>query len=246
LPARFQVANKPCQGQAAACLGSPPQSNISLKGWDHWMAVDSVAPQPAGQDQAWQALIRHRDIQFAFPDSPGIAPMPFWLRRLLDFFHRHADWVDYTGWALLGAGALVLAYFLVRHILRRGWAQAESPPLHPLPAWQPDVDQARLLLRDADALAAQGRFEDAAHLLLLVCIQELGERRPGLVLPALTSREISHLEVLSPQARHIFSHIAMVVERCLFGARALGAEDFSQVRAAFEQFTIPAAGRAAA
>jgi len=146
----------------------------------------------------------------------------------------------------LAAAVLVLAYFLIRHILRRGWAQAESPPMHPLPAWQPDVHQARLLLRDADALAAQGRFEDAAHLLLLVCIQELKDRRPGLVAPALTSREIAHLEALSPQARHIFSEIALVVERCLFGARTLGAEDFAQVRTAFEQFTIPDAWRAAA
>jgi len=210
------------------------------------MAVDSVVPQPAGQDHAWQALIRHRDIQFAFPDSPAKSPTPLWLQRLLDFLHRHSTWFDYAGWALLAGGVLVLGYFLVRHILRRGWAQAENPPMHPLPAWQPDVHQARLLLRDADALAAQGRFEDAAHLLLLVCIQELTERRPGLVLPALTSREIAHLEALSPQARRVFSEIALVVERCLFGARALGAEDFAQVRAAFEQFTIPEVWRAAA
>src|SRR5262249_39847128 len=128
----------------------------------------------------------------------------------------------------------------------RGWGQAETPPMHPLPAWQPDAVQARLLLRDADALAEQGRFADAAHLLLLVCIQELGERRPGLVLPALTSREIAHLEALSPQARRIFSQIALVVERCLFGARPLGAGDFAQVRAAFEGFTIPDAWQAAA
>lgn len=210
------------------------------------MAVDSVVPQPAGQDRVWQTLIRHRDIQFAFPDSAAKEPMPLWLRRLLDFLHRHSAWLEYAGWALLAAGALVLAYFLVRHILKRGWAQAEAPPMHPLPAWQPDVQQARLLLRDADTLAAQGRFEEAAHMLLLVCIQELGERRPGLVLPALTSREIAHLEVLSPQARRVFSQIALVVERCLFGARTLGAEDFARVRTAFEQFTIPDSWLAAA
>ncbi len=210
------------------------------------MAVDSAGPQPADQDMAWRALIKHRDIQFAFPDSPTQAPMPLWLRQLQDFLHRHADWLDYAGWALLATGVLVLAYFLGRHILRRGWAQAESPSSRPMPAWQPGVDQARLLLRDADALAAEGRFADAAHLLLLVCIQELGERRPGLVLPALTSREIAHLEALSPQARRVFSQIAMVVERCLFGARTLAADDFAQVRAAFEQFTIPNTLRAAA
>jgi hypothetical protein len=209
------------------------------------MAANSM-PQPAGQDMAWQMLMRHHDIQFAFPDSPAETPMPGWLRRVLDFLHSHARLIDNIGWALLIIAVLVLAFFLVRHIARRGWAQAEAPPMHPLPAWQPDIVQARLLLRDADALAQQGRFEDAAHLLLLVCIQELGERRPGLVLPALTSREIAHLDALSPQARRIFSEIASVVERCLFGGRALGAEDFAQVRRAFEEFAFPDAWQAAA
>lgn len=210
------------------------------------MAVNSVAPQPADGDLAWQALIRHRDIQFAFPDSPAETPMPLWLRQLRDFLNRHSDVLGYAGWALLAAAVLLLGYFLVRHLLQRGWSQAEAPPPHPMPAWQPDIAQAKLLLRDADALAAQGRFGEAAHLLLLVCIQELAERRPGAVLPALTSREIAHLEALSPQARRIFSHIAMVVERCVFGGRDLAADDFAQVRAAFEEFTIPDAWRAAA
>jgi hypothetical protein len=210
------------------------------------MAVNSVVPQPAGGDVAWQALIRRHDIQFAFPDSPAATPTPLWIRRLVDFLHQHATFFDYAGWTLLAAGILVLGYFLIRHLVQRGWAQAEAPPPHPLPAWQPGVAQAKLLLRDADALAAQGRFGDAAHLLLLVCIQELGERRPGAVLPALTSREIAHLEALSPQARRIFSRIAMVVERCLFGGRDLGADDFAQVRAAFEEFAIPDAWQAAA
>jgi len=210
------------------------------------MAVSSVVPQPAGQDHAWRTLIQHRDIQFAFPDSPAATPLPLWLRRLQEFLDRHADWLGYAGWALLAVLVAVLGYLLVRHLVRRGWAQAENPPARLMPAWQPDVAQARLLLRDADALAAQGRFADAAHLLLLVCIQELRERRPGAVLPALTSREIAQLEMLSPQARHIFSHIALVVERCLFGGRTLAAEDFAQARAAFEQFTIPDAWRAAA
>jgi len=208
------------------------------------MAASGVPVQQG--DAAWRALLRHREIQFAFPDAPAIPPGPQWLRDLAKFLHNHAHFFEIIGWTLLVAAGLTLAYFLIRHLLRRGWAQADNYPLRPMPAWQPSVEQARLLLRDADALAGEGRFADAAHLLLLVCIQEIGERRPGLVLPALTSREIAHLDALSPQARSVFSHIALVVERGLFGGRDLTAGDFAQVRDAFEQFTIPDAWQAAA
>ena len=94
-------------------------------------------------------------------------------------------------------------------------------------------------MRDADALAALGQFEQAAHLLLLVSIQEIGDRCPGLVLPALTSREIATLTALSPQARKVFSRIALVVERSLFGGRALDARAYQECREVFEQFTVP-------
>ena len=200
---------------------------------------------PAG-DAAWRGLLGHRDIQFGFPDSPGIPPQPLWLRHLLEFLGRHAAWFKWGGWILLGAAVLTIGYFLVRHLLQRGFSQADNFPLRPMPAWQPTAEQARLLLQDADALAAERRFEDAAHLLLLFAIQEIGDRRPGLVLPALTSREIATLDALSPQARKIFSHIALVVERCIFGGRPLAAADYAEVRQAFEQFTVPHTWQAAA
>ena len=199
-----------------------------------------------GDDAAWRGLIGHHDIQFDFPDGPAIQPPPLWLRHLLEFLDSHAVVLKWGGWVLLGAVVLTIGYFLVRYLLQRGLAGADHFPVRPMPAWQPTAEQARLLLRDADALAAQGRFEEAAHLLLLVAIQEIGDRRPGLVLPALTSREIATLDALTPQAREIFSNIALVVERCIFGGRPLAAGDYGQVRNAFEQFTVPHTWQAAA
>lgn len=210
------------------------------------MAGDGAVVPAESQDAAWRGLLRHHDIQFDFPDLPAIPPTPLWLRHLLEFLDRHAVWFRWGGWILLGAAILVIGYFLVRHLMQRGFSQASSFPVRPMPAWQPTAEQARLLLRDADALAAQNRFEDAAHLLLLVAIQEIGDRRPGLVLPALTSREIAMLDALSPQAREIFSHIALVVERCIFGGRALAANDYAVVRRTFEVFTVPHTWQSAA
>lgn len=188
----------------------------------------------------------HRDIQFDFPDSAGIAPQPLWLRHLIAFLNQHAAWFKWGGWILLGAAILAIVYFLGRHLMQRGFSQADNFPVRPMPAWQPTAEQARLLLKDADALTAENRFEEAAHLLLLFAIQEIGDRRPGLVLPALTSREIATLDALSPQARAVFSHIALVVERSLFGGRNLSADDYAEVRRTFEQFTHPQAWQAAA
>jgi hypothetical protein len=210
------------------------------------MANNSAAAQQGGPDAAWHSLLRHHDIQFDFPDAPAIPPQPLWLRHLLDFLARHSQWFSLGGWIVLGLGLLTLGYFLVRHMIQHGLSRADNFVLRPMPAWQPSAEQARLLLRDADALAAQGLFEDAAHMLLLVAIQEIGDRRPGLVRPALTSREIATLDALSLRARQVFSHIALVVERCLFGGRAIAADDYAEVRRAFEQFTIPDTWQAAA
>jgi len=203
------------------------------------MASGGASVPAEGQDAAWRGLLAHRDIQFDFPDSPGIAPQPLWLRHLLEFLNRHAVWFSWAGWIILGIAGLALVWFIGRHLWQRGLSQADNFPLRPMPAWQPTAEQARLLLKDADTLAAQNRFEEAAHLLLLFAIQEIGDRRPGLVLPALTSREIATLDALSPQARQIFAHIAMVVERSLFGGRTLSADDYAEVRNSFEQFTLP-------
>jgi hypothetical protein len=210
------------------------------------MAGNRAVVPADNQDAAWRGLLSHHDIQFDFPDSPAIPPTPLWLRHLLEFLARHAAWFQWAGWILLGAAVLTVGYFLVRHLLQRGLSQANNFPLRPMPAWQPTAEQARLLLRDADALAAQNRFDDAAHLLLLVAIQEIGDRRPGLVSPALTSREIATLDALTPRARRIFSHIAMVVERAIFGGRRLTVDDYAEVRRTFDQFTVTSTWQAAA
>jgi hypothetical protein len=193
----------------------------------------------AGPHEAWQALKRDSSLQFDFPDMPDSPPPPEWPRKLAEFLAAHAGFFRILGWVLLAIIALAIAFFLIRWLMRRGWARADLPAPHPAPAWQPSTEQARLLLADADALAAAGRHADAVHLLLHVSIQEIGERRPGLVRPAFTSREIATLPALSPMARRIFFEIALVTEKSLFGAQSLGAAEFAQCRAAFEQFLIP-------
>ncbi len=190
-------------------------------------------------------LCATKSLQFDFPDAAGETPTPEWFLRLTEFIGAHSRELEIAGWLVVAAMGLTIAYYLIRWLMRRDWKRdaAHEPPAWP--AWQPSARQAWLLLRDADALAAEGRYADAAHLLLLVSIQEISDRRPGQVLPALTSREIASLREISPMAQRIFGEIALVVERSMFGGRTLGAAEFARCRTAFEQFTIPEAWMAA-
>jgi len=190
-------------------------------------------------DAAWHALIKDRSLQFQFPQQPPVPPPPAWRVRLLNFLHAHEAWFRTGAWVLLGLAVLALGWWLVRLYLRHGFSSVATVHVPTMAPWQPSPERARLLLADADALAGQGRFAEAAHLLLRIAIQEIGERRPGAVTPALTSREIATLEVLSPRARDVFASIAAVVERCLFGGRVLAQNDFVACRAAFERFAVP-------
>ena len=71
-----------------------------------------------------------------------------------------------------------------------------------------------------------------------------GNGRPRLVRPALTSRELAAAEAVPPVARDLFSRIARLVERSLFGGRAVDAGDWSTARAAYADFVLPGTWRA--
>src|SRR5262249_29788159 len=108
-----------------------------------------------------------------------------------------------------------------------------------LPDWRPPLARARALLADADRLAAQGLFAEAVHLLLFRSIEDIDERRPRSIKPALTSRNIAQLDALPSSARPAFARIATSVERSFFGGREIDAQDFQECRRAYEAFAIP-------
>ena len=65
-----------------------------------------------------------------------------------------------------------------------------------------------------------GRYSEAAHLLLFRSIEDIDARRPDLVRPALTSRDIAALPRSPARPRRAFARIAMMVERSLFARAA--------------------------
>jgi hypothetical protein len=105
--------------------------------------------------------------------------------------------------------------------------------------WRPAAAPARKLLAEADALAEAGHYAEAVHLLLRRSLQDIARRRPRLLRPALTSREIANAAALPMSARETFAAIARIVERSLFGGSAVDASDWGEARQAYAAFALP-------
>ncbi len=96
-------------------------------------------------------------------------------------------------------------------------------------------------MEEADKLAAAGRYAEAVRLILHRSIEEIEGRRPRLVKPAYTAREIGRLSDIPENARSTFTGIAGVVEQSFFGGEALDAHGFAACRRAYETFAFPGA-----
>jgi hypothetical protein len=152
-------------------------------------------------------------------------------------------------WSVIGIGAaaaLWAAYNFIRHgeFRLRGPRSVAAVPLDIGEEWRPEIAGAKSWLEEADALARDGRFAEAIHLLLFRSIEDISSRRPALVRPALTSREIAASHGIPEQARNLFAGIARLVERSLFGGSAVSEVDWQQARRAYSDFALPTAWHA--
>ena len=181
-------------------------------------------------------------LQFhvAAPKPP--APAPDWLLALFDFLGDIAPLFKLVFWIGLAVMVLGLLWVIGREVLRIRLPDRHQPVA---PSgeddWRPAPAAALALLSDADALAEQGRYDEAVHLLLLRSIGEIDGRLPNTVRPALTARDIAELNRLPATARPAFSSIARVVEASLFGGRAVDRKAFTACRQAYEAFAFPGA-----
>jgi len=205
---------------------------------------DGSAP-PGGADgfaEAHRALLADRSIQFELQQYQPSEP-PGWLRWLLEFLATDHPAMRGSLWAIGIALALIILFLIARRLAGSGWPwrRGESAEEE---SWRPAEAPARALLGEADALAADGRFAEAAHLLLFRSIEDIDSRRPEIVRPALTSRDIAALPSIPPRPRGAFARIAMAVERSLFARRALGEGDWRECRAAYEEFAFAEGWRA--
>ena len=205
-------------------------------------AANVMPPEdPAGFAAAHRQLLSDKSIQFAVADYVPPKP-PQWLKWLFDLLSSPI--AEYILWGLLAAGAALILFLLIRHFAGVSWPWRRLPEeSSEAEQWRPEVGAARSLLHEADALAAEGRFDEAAHLLLFRSIEDIEARRPRLVRPALTSRDIAGAPDLPGDPRRAFQAIVMLVEKSLFGGRSLIEAEWRQCRAAYEAFAFAGAWR---
>ncbi len=138
-------------------------------------------------------------------------------------------------WLLIGLAAVALVWIVIDRVRSGEWRFRRRATLGVAAGtgdedWQPDAAPVRAWLQEADALAAQGRYAEAVHHLLLRAVEDIARRRPALVQPALTSRELAGAALLPGPVRTLFSGIALLVERSLFGGRAVDADEWARAR----------------
>ena len=180
---------------------------------------------------AHREMLGDSAIQFDFP-APQPPPAP------PTEFLSLGPILNVVFWLAVAGIVAFLLYMIVPRLMEAKWPRRRKDEGGTDETWRPAAAEARELLSEADALAAAGRFSEAAHLLLFRSIEDIDEKRPELVRPALTSRDIAALDAIPRGPRAAFSRIAMLVERSLFAQRPLAAGDWSDCRAAYQEFAF--------
>jgi hypothetical protein len=194
----------------------------------------------------WKAVRAASDIQYTPLPPIKVEPpkVPEWLRligKALEAIFEPVGRLLGMSWpvfqyVLIGLAVLLALFVLWRLLapLTDKWRNRLEPAEEEV--WTPGRAEAAALLEDADRLAAEGRFGEAAHLLLQRSVRQISDARPDWLIPASTAREIALLPALPEGGRRAFATIAERVERCLFAQRDLDAQDWAVARGAYADF----------
>lgn len=220
-------------------------------------APSDTAPDPAGPaaldlPEGYADIRADPTIQFEpLTIKPPEPREPSWLERALQALF---DWLGdvfspFGGvissgwpviqWVLIAGLALFVLYLAAR---LAGPLAARSPSSKRAESgadeWQPDQKESLALLEDADRLANEGRFDEAARLLLRRSIGQIASARPEWVSPSSTARELARLPRLSHAAKRAFATISAAVESSLFALQRLTREDWERARQAYADFAL--------
>lgn len=213
-------------------------------------SLQNPAGSSASAPEGWDKLRAAGDIQFAPVAVPDVPPRePNWFERMLQAVFEFigdvlapagqwlGEWWGVIQWVLIALVGGFVIYWLVRSLgpMVRRRAAATSNDAE---EWRPDKAASLALLEDADRLAAEGRFDEATHLLLTRSVGQIASARPEWVEPSSTARELAGLAALPHAPRAAFAVIAERVERSLFALERLDRADWEAARAAYAGFAL--------
>lgn len=195
---------------------------------------------------AHQQLLTDGRLQFEFADyNPPPPPQSDWADPIFRFLSAIGPLLQYIFWGGVIVIAALILWALANEIMRRMPARApkERAVEAPKPVYKPTIARAKALLEEADRLAADGRYGEAARVLLHRSIEDFEQAFTMAIGPALTSREVARLDQLSPHGRQVFTGIAQAVETSLFGEQPLTRERYMDCRESYAAFALQGARR---
>jgi hypothetical protein len=184
--------------------------------------------QPDRVQQAMEKAYARGDLQESYPATLDIRSLES-AEAALDPIVALLRWFGLGGVAaqlvrLVGVGAAVLAVllfaaWLARRLAERGDSGSASEGVS-----TPTLDAGPLL--DAEALAAQGRYGEAIHLLLLRTFAVLARRMGSRLAPGMTAREaVARLSLPGP-ARPALADLVDAAETTTFAGRSASESDY--------------------
>ena len=195
--------------------------------------------------EAHRRLLADDTIQFDLPAYVPPKP-PEWAKPLGDLLSGVAPYMTYIFWGVVIIGAAIIAFLVFLEARGIAWRLPWRKPAGEAKAeieWRPDAGTAKVLIAEADALAARGEYDEAVHLLLRRSVADIAARLPDFLRPSLTARDIAGHRTLPSGARGAFAEMARIVEAGLFARRPVGADGWRQARGAYERFAFAGAWR---
>ncbi|MFN7054753.1 DUF4129 domain-containing protein [Hyphomonas sp.] len=233
-------------------MATPVRTSFAALATGFWHALPGRAQQaenqvdPATLETAHRAYLRDSALQLTRPELEETrlepSPPPDWLQALGRFLDSLGPLFQAIFWIAVILVAAGIVWFLFGEAIRMrlGWQKKPKAKREDdiLPDIRPDAGRARSLLEEADALAREGRFAEAVHLLLFRSIEDIQERLEGGVAPSLTAREIATLGRLPERARRALRPIIGIVEQSFFGSRPVDAAGWQAARDSYEDFAF--------
>jgi hypothetical protein len=200
------------------------------------LATPPAAAPDRVQDALQQAYAR-ADLQRSYPPALDLRSLES-AEAAMDPVAALLRWLGLGGITtqlvrLLGVGGAVLAVLLGAFWLARRFAERGDGGSTPEGASTPTLDAGPLL--DAEALAAQGRFGEAIHLLLLRTFEVLTRRMGSRLAPGMTAREALTRLALPAPAHPALADLVAAVETTTFAGRSASEGDY---RRCAERFTV--------